>query len=325
VARTVADALRTPDLEPKVWDEETFDFSDTYIESLENELDVADFAVVVVTADDTANVRKKTVNLPRDNVIFELGLFTGRLGRKRCFFLRDAAAQTQIASDLTGVNSIVFSHEDAGDDPHRKTLSGQLERLRSQMLKRGPRLKAGPEVRRYQEVLWRCGTRLVGHFWERMRLGEDDKSAISYVTVTLDESTNTPHLEAQAYGLDGSHLAGWHTVGSMLTLGESHQGRDITIRYRWEGKHSGAEGQRYGGEGEIVFDDNSLSTGSGHFYDTNFADAVDLPGIGKRFITRVKHFGFYRCSAADEKTMSQDWSDDAVRLVCERIASLRGR
>jgi hypothetical protein len=52
---------------------------------------------------------------------------------------------------------------------------------------------------------------------------------------------------------------------------------------------------------------------------------VDLPGIGKRFLTRVKHFGFYRCSAVDEKIMGQVWSNDARRLVREKIASLSGR
>src|SRR5262245_18161426 len=108
VAKAAAAALRSEQLEAKVWDEDTFDFSDSYMESLERELDRADFAVVIFTADDHANVRGKKVNLPRDNVIFELGLFTGRLGRKRCFFMIDGASETEVASDLSGVNWVKF-------------------------------------------------------------------------------------------------------------------------------------------------------------------------------------------------------------------------
>jgi predicted nucleotide-binding protein len=55
----------------EAWPKGVFDFSAAYIESLENELDRADFAVVVLTGDDQAMVRDAKTNLPRDNVIEE--------------------------------------------------------------------------------------------------------------------------------------------------------------------------------------------------------------------------------------------------------------
>jgi hypothetical protein len=173
------------------------------MESLENELERADFAVVILTADDPANVRSKTVNLPRDNVIFELGLFTGRLGRKRCFFLIDGTSDTQVASDLSGINYVKFYRDGASTDPGRLSFEAQMQRLRSQMLEQDIRYKPPRDVRRSQEALWRFSSRVAGHWWERMRPGEDDKSALSYVTITVDEVTNTPHIHGWAYGLGG--------------------------------------------------------------------------------------------------------------------------
>ncbi len=65
-ANLAAEALDSSRLEVKMWNRD-FDFSASYMESLEKELERSDFAVVILTADDTANVRRKKVNLPRDN------------------------------------------------------------------------------------------------------------------------------------------------------------------------------------------------------------------------------------------------------------------
>lgn len=82
VAAEIAQSInRSKAFHAQPWDKEVFEFSKTYIESLEQELDRADFAIVVLTADDAGNVRGRKVSLPRDNVIFELGLFAGCRGR----------------------------------------------------------------------------------------------------------------------------------------------------------------------------------------------------------------------------------------------------
>jgi len=85
VARSAASALQSSELEVKVWDQDIFNFSDSYMESLEKELERADFAVVIFTADDHANVRHKKVNLPRDNVIFEWVCSPGGLDASAAF------------------------------------------------------------------------------------------------------------------------------------------------------------------------------------------------------------------------------------------------
>ena len=48
----------------------------------------------------------ETVLQPRDNVLFELGLFTGRLGTSKCAFLIDK--EIKLLSDLTGLSLARF-------------------------------------------------------------------------------------------------------------------------------------------------------------------------------------------------------------------------
>lgn len=55
----------TPELDVQVWNKGVFDFSASYMESLEKALEQADFAAVVLTADDRAEVRSQIVELPR--------------------------------------------------------------------------------------------------------------------------------------------------------------------------------------------------------------------------------------------------------------------
>src|SRR5512144_2432453 len=73
--------------ETKVWDEEgVFELSRATLEGLEHVLPTYDFAVLVLSADDFLAFRGQEFAAPRDNLLFELGLFMGRLGRERTFF-----------------------------------------------------------------------------------------------------------------------------------------------------------------------------------------------------------------------------------------------
>ncbi|HWI01714.1 MAG TPA: TIR domain-containing protein, partial [Propionibacteriaceae bacterium] len=62
-----------------------FGVGGTTLGSLVGQASEVDFAVMVVNSVDTANVRGQTRNIARDNVIFELGLFSGGIGRERTF------------------------------------------------------------------------------------------------------------------------------------------------------------------------------------------------------------------------------------------------
>ena len=314
IVKEIAEAInKSRLLLARPWQEKVFEFSKTYIESLESELDQADFAIVVLTGDDTSQVRGEQVNLPRDNVIFELGLFTGRLGRERCFFFVDGDSGTKIASDLSGVRPVDFHRDANGAAGRRVGLAARLDEVTGQMRALGPRPKPSRAVREEQERLWRFATQFAGCWWERMRKGEDDKSALSYVTVTVDELTNAPKFEGKVFDLAGEPLADWWSVSSGVVFAAKPR-----VHYRWEGEHQDAHGQTYGGYGIIDLDSEQPNSGEGRFFDTNFAQAAQAG------VARFKHFRLYRCEPDDVRTMQNPASDAARSLIASKLGSLRG-
>jgi len=117
------------------WSEGVFQTSRTSIESLVNSAQEADFAALVLTADDMTISRGKTKPSPRDNVIFELGLFMGALGRERVFILKPRGVDVRIPSDLLGVTWLEYLRTGPTRDRTRLTCKKMWETIR----KIGPR------------------------------------------------------------------------------------------------------------------------------------------------------------------------------------------
>jgi hypothetical protein len=80
-----------------------FGLSGGTLETLVEECRNFDFAVFVLSADDFVQRRGQHGNAPRDNVLFELGLFMGQLGRDRTFFVHCLADHLLLPTDLAGV------------------------------------------------------------------------------------------------------------------------------------------------------------------------------------------------------------------------------
>jgi hypothetical protein len=92
--------------EVTVWDQDVVEPSSTVLDSLESHLDKTDFALFVFSPDDVVTVRGEENPAARNNVILELGIFTGRLGRKRCFTLVPDGGGMRIPSDLLGITCL---------------------------------------------------------------------------------------------------------------------------------------------------------------------------------------------------------------------------
>jgi hypothetical protein len=107
VADAVASKLSS-DAEVTVWNDGVFKPGLSFLESLVNALDQFDFAILVMTPDDAVTVHDEQVFQPRDNLMFELGLFMGRLGRSRTFVLCPAADKLKLPSDLAGVTYLTY-------------------------------------------------------------------------------------------------------------------------------------------------------------------------------------------------------------------------
>jgi len=94
---------------PTVWTQGIFDLSKSTLSSLLEALKKYEFAVFVLTLDDVTKLRDKEVQTPRDNVIFELGLFMGALGQDRTYLVvpRDCA-DLHLPSDLLGIEAATY-------------------------------------------------------------------------------------------------------------------------------------------------------------------------------------------------------------------------
>ena len=97
-------------------------------ESLTNSLDRFDFAVFVFTQDDEVATRGDMTLAPRDNVMFELGLFLGRLGKSRTFIVR-SSQPVKIASDLLGITVMNYD-TDRSDGNLRAAVSAACVPIR---------------------------------------------------------------------------------------------------------------------------------------------------------------------------------------------------
>jgi predicted nucleotide-binding protein len=76
-ARAVRTSL-TDDAEITLWNEGSSGWATPFIETLVTALPRFDFALLVLTPDDLLESRAAEMFSPRDNVLFELGLFMGR-------------------------------------------------------------------------------------------------------------------------------------------------------------------------------------------------------------------------------------------------------
>jgi predicted nucleotide-binding protein len=77
--------------------------------SLIDVLDESDFGLFILSPDDVAAIRDDSKQVIRDNVIFELGLFIGRLGSDRCFMIVPSGVEDlHLPSDLLGLTPATF-------------------------------------------------------------------------------------------------------------------------------------------------------------------------------------------------------------------------
>ena len=123
--------------EVEVWSQGVFGLTQGSFDSLVLALERFDFAVLVLTPDDLTVSRGTERPVARDNVLFELGLFIGGLGRDRTFMVYNGSTPRALPTDLAGVTAATF-------EPHS---SGNLESA------------LGAACTRIQKIIERLGVR----------------------------------------------------------------------------------------------------------------------------------------------------------------------
>lgn|GEM_PF-1948858 len=108
VANTVQELLDFQ-CEATVWAQGVFTPSRTALADLYVRTRRTDLALFVFTPDDVTTMRGVVSAVPRDNVIFELGLFLGALEPDRCFILQPRGVDLHLPSDLLGLTPLTFA------------------------------------------------------------------------------------------------------------------------------------------------------------------------------------------------------------------------
>jgi hypothetical protein len=125
------------DVEVTVWTQGVFQLSKTAMASLIDVLDESDFGLFVLSPSDITIIREDKRQSVRDNVIFELGLFIGKLGSDRCFMvIPQGAEDLHLPTDLLGLTPATFAG-DRQDQNMVAALGPACNRIRKAIKKLG--------------------------------------------------------------------------------------------------------------------------------------------------------------------------------------------
>ncbi len=117
------------EFECSLWTDDIFTYNVSYIETLIKDASSFDFGVMVFTKDDQVKSRGKKQNAPRDNVLFEYGLFLGRLGIEKAFIVAEEGVK--IPTDLEGLSLAKFIKDT--DDSDRQSLASCICKIKKQI------------------------------------------------------------------------------------------------------------------------------------------------------------------------------------------------
>lgn len=240
-------------IDPAPWDEGVFKLSAAYIESLERELDRADFSILVLTPDDVTRIRETEVRTPRDNVLFELGLFMGRLQRERCFMLYARDDKPKLPSDLLGIKAATYEHVDPAD------LETALLPACEQILEAVSDILERPGVSSFID-------QIEGEWWERIQTKSELE--VSFFTIRPLEKYQSLEMRGSHFNADGTLIGDWKSV----VVGVLYSSRSLF--YHWEGEHPPtAQGGTFKVQGfgtfEFDYAAGRLEAGRGSFLDVD--------------------------------------------------------
>ncbi len=133
VARAVKEEFDHDKLFVDIW---TDIFRATFytLDDLERKLADSDFVIAIAQGDDIVEVRDDKWPAPRDNVIFELALAMGMLGRHRAILMEPREDKVKLPSDMAGVTTVTYKKGADG----RPDIGAACNKLR-QLFEQGPR------------------------------------------------------------------------------------------------------------------------------------------------------------------------------------------
>ena len=111
-----------------IWTDEVFQYNDGFLETLLKSASLFDFGFMVFSADDISRIKNKEYDTARDNVLFEYGLFLGRIGIDRAYILCEKGVK--IPTDLSG---ITIASYDVDEGAPTESLEKSLSKLKKKV------------------------------------------------------------------------------------------------------------------------------------------------------------------------------------------------
>lgn len=122
--------LMERDVECTVWDQGVFSPSSFTLLDILDILEKVDYGIFVFTFDDFTVMRDTKSYVVRDNVILELGIFLGHLGKERCFIVQPRGVENaHLPTDLLGIETICYN------DREDNNLEGALGTVKHSIVK----------------------------------------------------------------------------------------------------------------------------------------------------------------------------------------------
>lgn len=254
----------------------------TTIERLLELTHQVDFAAFVFAQDDwtsDAPAAVAPVASPRDNVVFEAGLFGGVLGMRRTFILHAKGAK--LPTDLLGLTSIRYSDATADVD-------SVIEKLRSAVLTRSAETAAA----------------IAGAWWQFSLTARtpDEPSALSLLHVQRD-ANGALEIAGRSWGEDGTLTARYWSEATR----ERRDPSGIFYYFRGE-RPRDPNAPSIDGTGEILLEAADRASG----YWVTHSDSV--PGLKAR-TSGV----YLRAEAGDADILDGDDLDARVALIADRL------
>ncbi len=114
-----------------LWNEGVFVLNRSNLDSLLRAADLYEYAIICLTADDILMMRGEDYDVARDNLLFELGLFVGRIGISKTFIIVDK--EVKLPTDLDGIFVSKFHMPENGN--LLSAVGNSCSEIRDEMIK----------------------------------------------------------------------------------------------------------------------------------------------------------------------------------------------
>ncbi|HEY5883905.1 MAG TPA: nucleotide-binding protein, partial [Pyrinomonadaceae bacterium] len=100
--------------ETTIWSQGVVAPSSTILDDLIRAANNYDFGIFVFSHDDIVRIRSEEFWIARDNIVFELGLFIGEIGKERTFLVLPRNQEKfHLPSDLAGFTPVTYEAQRA--------------------------------------------------------------------------------------------------------------------------------------------------------------------------------------------------------------------